>query len=174
MTETTTAPTGARAAAAARKAELEAKGLRHCVGSQRYGIEPHEAPINEFPLQPSQPDGIGRMCHEHWNQYTSGLARDRKAASGATTDGPTPGDKKERVAKPKPTTKKAAAEAARAQVRRESAKGKKGKTAPEPKPFVGTGDPEAEAAAETDGEQTALTEDNLDAGFEAEFEGNEA
>lgn len=27
----------------------------------------------EFPAQPSQKDGLGRMCNPHWNQYTSAL-----------------------------------------------------------------------------------------------------
>ena len=58
--------------------------LRECIGSKRYGIEPHEAPIADFPTQPSQKDGFGRLCKPHWRQYTSGLARDRRAATGAT------------------------------------------------------------------------------------------
>jgi hypothetical protein len=53
--------------------------LRKCIGSTRFGIEAHEAPIEDFPAQPSQKDGLGRMCRPHWNQYTAGLARDRKA-----------------------------------------------------------------------------------------------
>jgi hypothetical protein len=60
--------------------------LRNCIGSTRFEIEPHEAPVEDFPSQPSQKDGLGRMCKAHWNQYTAGLARDakaRKAAEGA-------------------------------------------------------------------------------------------
>jgi len=53
--------------------------LRKCIGSTRFGIEAHEAPVAEFPVQPSQKDGLGRMCKLHWNQYTAGLARDAKA-----------------------------------------------------------------------------------------------
>lgn len=53
--------------------------MRKCIGSTRFGIEAHEAPIEDFPAQPSQKDGLGRMCKAHWNQYTAGLARDRKA-----------------------------------------------------------------------------------------------
>ena len=63
--------------------------LRRCIGSTRFGIEPHEAPASDFPAQPSQKDGLGRMCRTHWNQYTAGLARDakaRKAAAIETTD----------------------------------------------------------------------------------------
>ena len=51
--------------------------MRRCVGSTRFGIEAHEAPENEFPAQPSAKDGLGRMCHTHWRQYTNAL---RKAA----------------------------------------------------------------------------------------------
>jgi hypothetical protein len=64
---------------------------RKCIGSARFGIEPHDAPIEDFPSQPSQKDGLGRMCKTHWNQYTAGLARDAKArkaaAEGATEAG---------------------------------------------------------------------------------------
>ncbi len=58
---------------------------RKCIGSARFGIEPHDAPVEDFPKQPSQKDGLGRMCKTHWNQYTAGLARDtaRKAAAEA-------------------------------------------------------------------------------------------
>lgn len=56
--------------------------LRRCIGSDRFGIEPHDAPIGDFPTQPSQKDGVGRMCKLHWNQYTAGLARDAKAREG--------------------------------------------------------------------------------------------
>ena len=59
--------------------------LRRCIGSARYGIEPHDAPVEEFPKQPSQRDGLGRMCRTHWNQYTAGLARDAKARKAAAT-----------------------------------------------------------------------------------------
>jgi hypothetical protein len=51
--------------------------LRKCIGSAKFGIEAHEAPPEEFPAQPSQKDGLGRMCKPHWRQYTNGL---RKAA----------------------------------------------------------------------------------------------
>jgi hypothetical protein len=53
--------------------------LRRCIGSARFGIEPHDAPVDDFPKQPSQKDGLGRMCKTHWNRYTAGLARDAKA-----------------------------------------------------------------------------------------------
>jgi hypothetical protein len=58
---------------------------RRCIGSAKFGIEAHEAPRDEFPAQPSQKDGLGRMCKPHWNQYTNALrkaALARKAAEG--------------------------------------------------------------------------------------------
>ena len=66
---------------------------RRCIGSKRFGIEAHDAPVEDFPKQPSQKDGLGRMCREHWNAYTAGLARDAKArkaaaAGDAETTGP--------------------------------------------------------------------------------------
>ncbi len=57
--------------------------MRRCIGSAKYGIEGHEAAVDDFPKQPSQKDGLGRMCRPHWNQYTAGLARDRKARQAA-------------------------------------------------------------------------------------------
>ena len=60
--------------------------LRKCIGSARFGIEAHEAPRADFPGQPSQKDGLGRMCKTHWNQYTAGLARDAKARKAAAED----------------------------------------------------------------------------------------
>src|SRR2546427_4664852 len=64
--------------------------MRRCIGSERFGIEAHDAPIEDFPKQPSQKDGLGRMCKTHWNQYTAGLARDakvRKAAAATHNEG---------------------------------------------------------------------------------------
>jgi hypothetical protein len=60
--------------------------LRRCIGSARFGIEPHDAPVEEFPKQPSQKDGLGRMCRTHWNEYTAGLARESKARKVAQAD----------------------------------------------------------------------------------------
>jgi hypothetical protein len=51
--------------------------MRRCIGSKTFGIEPHEAPVADFPAQPSQKDGLGRMCKPHWREYTNAL---RKAA----------------------------------------------------------------------------------------------
>ena len=61
--------------------------LRRCTGSARFGIEPHEAPISDFPEQPSRKDGLGRMCKPHWRQYTNALRKAavaRKATEEAT------------------------------------------------------------------------------------------
>jgi len=57
--------------------------LRRCKGSARFGIEPHEAPVSEFPNQPSQKDGLGVMCTEHWRAYVKGLREARVAANAA-------------------------------------------------------------------------------------------
>ena len=59
--------------------------MRRCIGSAKFGIEAHEAPVTDFPAQPSQKDGLGRMCKPHWNEYTNALrkaALARKAAEG--------------------------------------------------------------------------------------------
>ena len=60
--------------------------MRKCIGSARFEIEPHEAPVGDFPTQPSQKDGLGRMCKPHWTEYTRALRKDsvaRKADGGA-------------------------------------------------------------------------------------------
>jgi hypothetical protein len=67
--------------------------MRRCIGSAKFGIEAHEAPVDDFPVQPSQKDGLGRMCKTHWNQYTGALrkaALARKAAEAAPVEEPTP------------------------------------------------------------------------------------
>lgn len=61
--------------------------MRRCIGSKTHGIDAHEAPASAFPAQPSQRDGLGRMCRTHWNQYTSALRRAslaRRAAAAGT------------------------------------------------------------------------------------------
>ena len=63
-------------------------GPRRCTGSARFGIEPHEAPVTEFPRQPSRKDGLGAMCTEHWRAYVKGLREARSAAmAGEGTTG---------------------------------------------------------------------------------------
>ena len=46
-----------------------ASGMRRCIGSTKFGIEAHEAPADDFPAQPSQKDGLGRMCKPHWVRH---------------------------------------------------------------------------------------------------------
>jgi hypothetical protein len=63
--------------------------MRRCIGSAKFGIEAHEALVAEFPAQPSQKDGLGRMCKPHWNAYTNALrkaALARKAAAGEAAE----------------------------------------------------------------------------------------
>ena len=55
----------------------ETTQTRRCIGSSRFGIEAHDADAGDFPAQPSQKDGLGRMCKPHWRDYTNAL---RKAA----------------------------------------------------------------------------------------------
>jgi hypothetical protein len=64
-----------------------ASGMRRCIGSTTFGIEAHEAPVDDFPVQASAKDGLGRMCKPHWRQYTNALRKaavSRKAAEAAT------------------------------------------------------------------------------------------
>lgn len=63
---------------ATRRSKVEL--LRPCIGSVTFGIEPHEAPVSTFPVQPSRRDGLGALCREHWTVYTRALrqaSRDR-------------------------------------------------------------------------------------------------
>ena len=79
--------------------------MRRCTGSARFGIEAHEAPVSDFPKQPSQKDGLGRMCTEHWRIYTSGLRKDAQAsAKDATTPTPETSRRTKRGTTPKPST----------------------------------------------------------------------
>ena len=76
---------------------------RRCIGSTRFGIEAHEAPADEFPAQPSQKDGLGRLCKPHWRQYTNALRKAavaRKAAEVAPA--PEPVDEADEVLEPAP------------------------------------------------------------------------
>ena len=57
--------------------------MRRCIGSKTFGIEPHEAAAADFPTQPSQKDGLGRMCKPHWRQYTNALRKAAVARAGA-------------------------------------------------------------------------------------------
>ena len=53
--------------------------MRKCIGSAKFGIEAHDAPVADFPTQPTQRDGLGRLCKTHWTEYTRAL---RVAATG--------------------------------------------------------------------------------------------
>ncbi len=65
---------------------------RRCIGSKSFAIEPHDAPVADFPVQPSQKDGLGRMCKPHWTEYTralrqAALARKATAAEPVAANG---------------------------------------------------------------------------------------
>ena len=66
---------------------------RRCIGSSRFRIEAHDADADDFPVQPSQKDGLGRMCKLHWREYTNGLRKAavaRKAEAAAEVPVPEP------------------------------------------------------------------------------------
>lgn len=50
-------------------------GMRRCIGSTTFGIAAHEAPVDDFPVQASSKDGLGRMCRPHWTAYTRALRK---------------------------------------------------------------------------------------------------
>ncbi len=50
-------------------------GMRRCIGSATFGIEAHEAPVDDYPVQASAKDGLGRMCRLHWIAYTRALRK---------------------------------------------------------------------------------------------------
>ncbi len=56
--------------------------MRTCTGSKTFGIESHEAPVEDFPAQPSQKDGLGRLCKPHWTAYTRALRTANRGLSG--------------------------------------------------------------------------------------------
>jgi hypothetical protein len=90
--------------------------MRKCIGSTKFGIEAHEVPVTDFPAQPSQKDGLGRMCKTHWSQYTSALrkaALARKAAEGQSATTPEVAQAKPPVATSKRHAPKPAAAKAR-------------------------------------------------------------
>lgn len=85
--------------------------LRRCIGSAKYGIEAHDAPIGDFPVQPSQRDGLGRMCKPHWNEYTSALRKAALARKANVDEEPTveatpPEAESEPAVKDKPATRR--------------------------------------------------------------------
>jgi hypothetical protein len=63
---------------------------RRCTGRARFGIEPHEAPVGDFPKQPSRKHGLGTMCSEPWPAYVKGLREARmttQPSDGGTITG---------------------------------------------------------------------------------------
>jgi hypothetical protein len=81
--------------------------MRRCIGSERFGIEAHEAPVSTFPKQPSRKDGLGLMCAEHWKAYVKAL-REARATAPATATKPATRTTKQTARKPaaKATTKR--------------------------------------------------------------------
>jgi len=74
---------------------------RRCIGSTTFGIEAHDAPVKDFPVQPSRRDGLGTMCREHWTAYTRAL---RQARRGVAADAVvTAVEKPVRVRRPRAT-----------------------------------------------------------------------
>ena len=63
---------------------------RRCIGSSRFGIEAHDAEATDFPVQPSQKDGLGRMCTAHWREYTNALRKAAVVRKAETTEAPAP------------------------------------------------------------------------------------
>ena len=80
--------------------------MRRCIGSTRFGIEAHEADARAFPVQPSQKDGLGRMCKRHWRAYTNALRKAAVARMAAEADAaptePTPEPVAEPEVRPEP------------------------------------------------------------------------
>lgn len=60
--------------------------MRRCVGSQTFGIAAHEAPLTDFPVQPSRRDGLGTMCKPHWAEYTRALRQAQRARQGGSAE----------------------------------------------------------------------------------------
>jgi len=65
-------------------------GMRRCIGSAKFGIAPHEALVDDFPVQASQKDGLGRMCRPHWTEYTRELRRASVARKAEVDAAPEP------------------------------------------------------------------------------------
>jgi hypothetical protein len=62
---------------------ITTSGMRRCIGSTTFGIEAHEAPVDDFPVQASAKDGLGRMCRPHWTAYTRALRKASLAKKAA-------------------------------------------------------------------------------------------
>lgn len=88
------------------KAAAPAEALRRCSGAALIEVEAHEAPVAEFPIQPSQKDGLGRMCKPHWNAYTRALRVNAQARAKAEGDAtPAPAAKAEPKVRTQPAPK---------------------------------------------------------------------
>lgn len=72
--------------------------MRRCIGSEKFGIEAHEAPVGDFPVQPSQKDGLGRFCKPHWTDYTRALRKAALARKGAISGATRPRTRAEKAA----------------------------------------------------------------------------
>jgi hypothetical protein len=86
---------------------------RKCIGSAKFGIEAHDAPVADFPAQPSQKDGLGRMCKTHWTEYTRALrkaavARKAEEKDSAATPPAEKRAREKRASKPEPIRTKPA------------------------------------------------------------------
>ena len=76
---------------------------RKCIGSAKFGIEAHDAPVADFPAQPSQRDGLGRMCKPHWTEYTRALRKAALARQAAEKDSTTTPPAVKRVREKRPS-----------------------------------------------------------------------
>ena len=124
------------------------KTMRKCIGSARFGIEAHQAPVADFPRQPSQKDGLGRMCKTHWKEYVAGLARERAARPAVDAavkgEGPMPpagsiaaarkGGGTRRAKKPETTAQEAAEERRKDREAQQAVLAKLRARAPKPEP----------------------------------------
>ena len=84
--------------------------VRKCIGSTRFGIEAHEAPVEDFPVQPSQKDGLGRLCRVHWKQYTTALRKAAAAKAEPAGEGPAPEPTEEKASRRKAKAQESIAE----------------------------------------------------------------
>ncbi|MFN8520264.1 MAG: hypothetical protein U0667_12915 [Chloroflexota bacterium] len=91
-------------------------GMRRCIGSTTFGIESHEAPVDDFPVQASAKDGLGRMCRVHWTAYTRALRKASVARKADVESTPQP------VIEPEASTPR---------------RGRRAKAAPEPEAVAG-------------------------------------
>jgi hypothetical protein len=91
-------------------------GMRRCIGSRAFGIEAHEASVDDFPVQASAKDGLGRMCRPHWTEYTRALRKASVARKAEVAAAPEP------VAEPEAPTQR---------------RGRRAKATPEPETVAG-------------------------------------